>query len=299
MRARLTWLLTRRGLWLLVGVPVAAFAAVLSVASVSLLPPSIKHRSLAFYKASTQVYVMPQGALGSSLLKSSPTVFTGQSITLANIMSSPELRNIVARGARLDPDQLAVDAPIPSYLPIAEQEPPGIKRATQVVEEGDPYRLTVDINLSLPAIGLTGQAPSPEVAERIVRAAQTGLASYLTHLETSADTPASLRLQVRSLGPISSEGDDSGGLANVAGFTFIIALALWSGLVVTAFNVGRPLSAALRTRAASVQVLNASGVGSKTGDVGDDGRSRSDRRMMGPRHATAIEFVEGARRPWK
>lgn len=297
MRVRLTWLLTRRGLWLLLGVPVAAFVAVLSVASVSLLPPSIKHRSLAFYKASTQVYMMPQGALGSSLLKSSPTTFTGQSITLANIMSSPELRNIVARAARLDPNQLAVDAPIPSYLPIAEQEPPGEKRATQIVEEGDPYRLTVDTNLALPAIGLTGQAPSPEVAHRIVQAAQTGLASYLTTLETRAGTPASLRLQVRSLGPISFDGDDSGGLPNVAGFTFIIALALWCGLVVTGFNVGRSVRAGLRARAASVQVLNASGVGSETADVGKGARGRP-RRITGPRQANPIELVEGARRPW-
>jgi hypothetical protein len=298
MRARLSWLLTRRGLWLALGGPVAAFAAVLSVASVSLSPPGIKHRTLAYYRASTQVYVMPQGALGSSLLKSSPTVFTGQSITLANIMSSPELRNIVARDARLDPGQLAVDAPIPSYLPIAEQEPPGGKRATQIVEEGDPYRLTVDINLSLPAIGLTAQAPSPEVAQRIVRAAQTGLSTYLTSLEASAGTAASLRLQVRSLGPISFDSDDSGGLANVAGFTFIVTLALWSGLVVTAFGVARNLRAELRARAESVQVLNASHVGSETGDVADAGRSRSPRRMTGRRHATAIEFVEGARRPW-
>lgn len=295
MRARLTRLLTRRGLWLLMGGPVAAFVALLTVASVSLFPPGIKHRSLAYYKASTQVYVMPDGALGNSLLKLSPTAFTGQSITLANIMSSPELRNTVAHDAGVDPNLLAVDMPIPSYLPIAEQEPPGEKRASQIVEEGDPYRLTVDINLSLPAIGLTAQAPSSGLAQRIVQAAQTGLTSYLTNVEASASTPESLRLHVRSLGPITVAADDSGGLANVAGFAFLITLALWCGLVVAGFGLLHNLRAAVRARAASVQVLNASGVGSETGDVVG---KRSPRRMARSRHATAMELGKGARRQW-
>jgi len=136
------------------------------------------------------------------------------------------------------------------------------------------------------------------VARRIVQAAQSGLISYLTRLETSANTPASLRLQVRSLGPITPDTDDSGGLANVAGFAFLIALALWCGLVVAGFGVARNLGVALRARAESVQVLNASGVGSETGDVGDASRKRSLRRMSGPRHRNAMELVEGTRRQW-
>lgn len=300
MRARIARLLTRRGLWLALGGPVAAFVALCTVASVSVLPPSVTHSSLAFFRATTQVYVMPPGAVGSSLVQSSPTAFTGQSITLANVMSSPELRNAVARDAGIDPDRLAVDAPIPSYLPLAAQEPPGAKRATQIIDEGDPYRLTIDTNLTLPAIAITAQAPSAATAVRIAAAAQEGLAAYVTRTEASAGTPTSLRLQVRSLGPISVAGDDAGGLANVAGFAFILTLTLWCGLVITAFNVGRSVRAARRARGVGVQVLNAPRVGSETRHIRDSVRRKSSRRTAMDRshNETAIELGEGARHQW-
>jgi hypothetical protein len=281
MRARIARLLTRRGLWLALGGPVAAFVALCTVASVSLLPPSVKPSSLAFFRATTQVYVMPPGALGSSLAQSTPTAFTGQSITLANVMS--------------------VDAPIPSYLPLAAQEPPGAKRATQIVDEGDPYRLTIDTNLTLPAIAITAQAPSPATAVRIAAAAQKGLAAYVTRTEASAGTPTSLRLQVRSLGPISVVGDDSGGLANVAGFAFIITLTLWCGLVITACSVGRSVRAARRARGMGVQVLNAPRVGSETSHIRGSLRRLSLPRtaMYRSHNGTAIELGEGAKHQWK
>jgi hypothetical protein len=121
----------------------------------------------------------------------------------------------------------------------------------------------------------------------------------LANVETSAKTPQSLRLQVRSLGPISVSGDGAGGLANVAGFTFMIALTLWMGLVVVAFNVARNVRAAARVRDARVQVLNAPPVGSETGYSGDSIRRTLPTTVTSaPHRATATELAEGARRQW-
>lgn len=219
----------------------AAFTAVCVVCSVSLIPPAIHSKHLAYNLATTQLYVMPSGTTGNADPFADPAQFTGESLVIANLMSSPELRNLVARRAGIAPSQLAVDAPVPSYLPIAAQEPTGAQRSTQIVAERDPYRLTIDATQSLPTIGITAQASNPAVARRIAAAAEPALSSYLTSVEAAASTPRDQRMVVRSAASVSVAPDSSGGLPNVAGFAFMVALALWVGLVLSVSALARDL----------------------------------------------------------
>lgn len=239
MRRRNLNPLTRRWFWLALGGPVAAAVALCVVFSVSLFPPGLRSKHLGYYLATTQLNIMPNGAIGNADPFADPSQFAGPALVIANVMSSPELRNLIARQARIRPSDLAVDAPVPTYLPIAAQEPTGEKRSTQIIVEQDPYRLTIDATQALPNIGITAQAPSPQVAQRIAAAAQPALSAYLTGVETNAGTPLYERLVTRQLAPVQVAPDPYGGTSNVMGFAFLIGLTLWVGLVLTISAVGR------------------------------------------------------------
>lgn len=255
MTRRLSRLLGRRGLWLALGVPVSAFVVLCVVASVSLLPPSVSRKHLMYYLGTTQVNVMTHSALGSVITSSDPTAFSNQATVLANLMDSPAMLELIAKDAGIDASRIAVDGPVPTYLPIAEQEPTGGKRATELVGEPDPFRLTINPNLWLPDIGITAQAPSPDGAERLASAAEQAITSFLTHVEQSARTPMADRLEVRPLANITVTGSGYASVANLGAFVFLIAIALWSGGVFAVSSVLRNLRVARQVRLWNAQVL--------------------------------------------
>jgi hypothetical protein len=250
MKALASRAVRSRRLWLLAGVPVAALVALCCVADVSLLPPSVKSKNLAFVTAKTQIYVLPHAQLVNSPPTvdgaSDPTEFNELTTVLANVLASPELRAMIARDAGVDSRRLAVDAPVPFDQPLAQIEPAGEKRANQIITEGDPYRITVDTSASLPVIGITVHAPTSGAAVRIAAAAKTELSAYLTSLETQAKLLDAQRLDVRPLAGIAVSGDGSGGLANVAALTFLVSLVVWIGVVFAIAAVTRDLRAVRR-----------------------------------------------------
>jgi len=232
MRARILNLVGSRRVWgVALGVPVAGLVALSTVASVSLLPPSVKRKPLAYSLATTQLYVMPHAGLGNATENDDPLQYVAREMMLANQIASPELRRMIADDAGLDPKLVAVDGPVAIDLPVAQQEPSGPKRSNQEVVEGDLYRVKIDENSALPTIGVTAQAPSAGEAVRLANAVETAVSTYLTGLEASANTPTALRLEVRPLAPVAVSGDGTGGLKNVAGLAFLVALTLWVGVV--------------------------------------------------------------------
>ena len=267
MRRLLVRLLSRRGLWIALGVPVAAFVVLSVVASVSLLPPSVKHKQLDYYIATTQINVETHSALGSVITSSDPTAFSNQAAVLGNLMDSPELMQLVAHKSGIPESKIAIDGPVPTYLPIAEQEPTGGKRATELISEDDPYRLTIDPNLWLPNIGITAQGPTVAGAARLAAAAEEAITSWLTNTEQTAGTALYGRLEVRPLANITVVGSGHGGVKNLGAFVFMIAFALWTGVVFAAFSVLRNLRIARQVRAWNAQVLGARPVESLMDDA--------------------------------
>jgi hypothetical protein len=252
MKALLLRAVKSRRLWLLAGVPVAAYVALSTVAHVSLFPPAVKSKHLAFVTAKTQLYVLPHGQLVDAPATldgvSDPTQSTAQATVLANLVPSPELSARIAGDAGVDARKLAVDGPVPFDQPLASIEPAGPKRSYQETNEGDPYRITVDTSPDLPQIGITAQAPSTAVAVRLAAAAKTELSAYLTDLEEQAKLSPYQRLDVRSLSGIAVSGDGAGGLVNVAGLTFVTSLLVWIGIVFAIAALVRDLRAVSRKR---------------------------------------------------
>jgi hypothetical protein len=238
MKAWIVKLLSRRRTWMLVGVPVCLLIAISSVASVSFVPPSVRSKSLGYSVAGMQLYVAPHGGLLTNQRTNVPQKFIQQAITLADQVSSPQLRDAIAVRAGIPAHQLAVDGPINVDTSVFAQQPTGEKRSMQILVQNAQYRVQVNEDVALPEIGVTAQAPSSAEATRLALATQNALSSYLTSIETRSGTPRVERLVVSALSPISIS-DKSKGLANVAGLTFLLSFALWAGVVVALMAIVR------------------------------------------------------------
>jgi hypothetical protein len=232
--------LTRRIL-LAAGVPVSAFVALCAVASVSVFPPAVHSKSLKYALAKTLLYVGPSDAFGNTQPKDVPQQFIDQSIVLAFQMASPELRQLIAAKSGIAARRIAVDGPVDLNESVFEQEPDGPKRATQILVQNAPYRVTVDEDLVLPEIGVTAQAPTPGQAVRLASGVQAALSAYLTGLETTSQTPVAERLDVSALGPVFVTDGSSGDVVNIALLTSLLAFTLWCGLVFSVTAIVRDI----------------------------------------------------------
>jgi hypothetical protein len=237
--------LLRRPRALAVGVLVAGAAAASQFAAIGLSPPSVKFESLAHSIASTQLVLGQTSALSLGQGPAAPDPFATdlprRAAALADMAGSPEVLDDIARAAGLPASRIAVDAPLWTQLQRDQQWDTGPKRASQIVVEGDPYRIT--LNNDSPLIDVSAQAPTAQVATRLAQAVTAGLNTYLSNLEASAGTPPYARYNVRQAAPVSVQPPSSSP-ANVAGFTFLTVFVLWCGLVLGVSGLARDLRTA-------------------------------------------------------
>jgi hypothetical protein len=241
MKAWISRLLGKRRTWLLLGIPVCVVVAISSLASISLFPLSVRGKSLGYAVAGVQLYVGPRGGLVNNQPTNVPQNFIEQSVAVADQMSSPQLRDMIATYSGIPANQIAVDGPIDLNSSIFDQQPPGEKRSMQLLVQKAPYRVTVDEDVALPEIGVTAQAPTPAQAARLASATQIAVSSYLTGIETRSKTPLVNRLSVSSLGPVAVSDHSRKGLINVAVLSFLVSFGVWAGVVVALMAVLRDL----------------------------------------------------------
>jgi hypothetical protein len=230
-----------RRLWILFGLPVAALAALSTLFTVSLLPPSVHKTQVAYALASSELYMnAPTGAGAAPAL----TYFYGLqqwSEVLAEEMTSPLLKQLIARADGIPTNQLAIDGPIAYDLQRTQQEPTGEKRSNQLLTEADPYRIELDTNIDFGAIGISARAPSAAAAFKLVRASELALHRYLIRSQRAAGLSPKLRLVVAELAPIVLAGGSGG--HTMSALVFIIVFILWTGLVVVVSKLRRELLA--------------------------------------------------------
>lgn len=222
-------LLTRRR-WLLAGVVVAALIAGTRFVAIGVLPPSIKTKQLKHATASVQLLVGQSHSLNSASLRDiNVTSAVPLAQTLADLMSSPAVRGQIAHAAGIPKAQLAVDTPVWSDVVQIQQWPSRGKRDSQIIVEGVPFRLTVDVEDIAPVIDVTAQAPTTQQAMALAAGAQRGLNTYWSRLQQNTRTPHAYRYEVTRLVPISVSPAGRSGLANIAAFTFATVLFIWCG----------------------------------------------------------------------
>ena len=232
--------LGNRRLWIVLGLPVAGLAALTTLVSISLMPPSVHGKSIAYSLAASQLYVSANTSPWNPKVAPAITYLFGpRAQALAEEMTSPEVKGAIARDAGIAPDQLVIDGPIAPDQQRTQQEPTGEKRSSQLVTEGAAYRIQLNINPDLAAIAISGQAPTMPGAFKLVGAAEVALKSYLIGTEEAAGTAPKWRVAVGHLAPIVASGGSGG--HTVTALVFVIVFVLWTGMVALVDKLRREL----------------------------------------------------------
>jgi hypothetical protein len=239
--------LSRRWPLLLVGVLVAAVAAMFSVYRVE--GTKLKARSLQYSSASTQVLVdSPASFLGDISQSYEPlTALSARAEVYANFMASPAVLKLIGEQAGIPGEQIYAAGPVNANEPRVVQEPTALRRNVEIAGETTPYRLSFESQANLPTITINSQAPTTRQAIRLANGAAVGLQRYVSRLETANGIRLGSRVTIRRLGSANGAVVNGGISKALATIVFVAVLLLWCVLMlaVTRFAKNWHASAAV------------------------------------------------------
>ncbi len=232
---------------LVAGLVVATLAALSPFVAIGVVPPSLALEHVGHATATTQLLVGQPRDLGSTGARQRyVTTIVPLAQTLADLMSSPAVRTLIARDARIPRSQLAVDTPVWQDVVQIQQWPSQGKRDSELLVEGAPDRLTIDVEPTAPVIDVTAQAPTTRQAITLAASAQRALNDYEAELQSVTATPSAYRYDVTRLVPIAASATGRADLANIAALTFGTVLFIWCGATLFLANLAQDIRALRR-----------------------------------------------------
>ena len=157
--------------------------------------------------------------------------YTNRSLLVGNIMASPPVRRYIARRAHVPAEVLQVASPVtPDFpRPLASD---GEKHSSDILKSPDQYRLSVQVNPTVPVVDVYAEAPTAEAAQQLANGAVDGMKDYLRDLGTAQSIPPFEQVHLQQLGRAKGAVIDPGISAKVALLTFF--------LVFGASSIARP-----------------------------------------------------------
>jgi hypothetical protein len=223
--------LARRRLLLVLGVLIAAAAAIFSV--YRLEGSKLVARSLQYSSASTEVLVdTPSSVLGN--VSQSFEQLSARATVYANFMVSPAVLKVIGEQAGISGEQLYAAGPIPPNEPRIVLEPTALKRNVQITGETNPYRLNFESQPSLPTIIINSQAPTTKQAVALANGAAVGLQKYVTNLENAEKIRPHSRVRIRQLGSAHGAVVNGGVSKALMTIVFVVVFLFWCVLVLAA-----------------------------------------------------------------
>jgi len=220
------------------GAVIAAIAALLSVYSVSLFPPSMTSRTNVFATASTQLLVdAPDSAFAD--LENDLTPLETRASVFARFLASPVALTLIAKEANVPVSSIEAEGPYDINLPVIQQEPTAGQRSSQIIGEGALYRLRFENNPVLPVVSVFAQAPTEEEAIGLANAAPRALRAYIAQIQDQQDTPEDRRVVIRKLGNATGGVVNAGANVQIAFLVFIIVFGAWCMLLIPAQTLAR------------------------------------------------------------
>jgi hypothetical protein len=234
---------TLKTLWLrrrlvALGAAIAAIAALLSVYTVGLLPPSLHSRTNVFATASTQLLVDAPDSAFADLANDLTPLETRASV-FARFLASPAALELVARDAGVPVSSIEAQGPYDINLPVIQQEPTAGQRSSQIIGEGALYRLRFENNPVLPIVSVFAQAPTESEAIALADAAPHALSTYIDQIQQRQDTPPDRRVVIRKLGDATGGVVNDGANVQIALLVFIVVFGAWCMLLIPAQTLAR------------------------------------------------------------
>jgi hypothetical protein len=236
--ARILKTLWQRRRLVALGALVAALAAMLSVYTVSLVPPGLEPRTNVFATASTQLLVdSPNSAFAD--LENEMTPLEARAGVFARFLATPAALELIAKYSGVPADQIQAAGPYDINLPVTEQEPTAGQRSSQIIGEGALYRLRFENNPVLPIVSVFAQAPTTEQAMALANSVPRALGTYIAAIQAKQHTPRSRRVVIRKL------GNAIGGVVNknanieIGLLVFFVVFGAWCMLLIPAQTIAR------------------------------------------------------------
>lgn len=220
------------------GAVVAALAAMLSVYSVGLFPPSLTSRTNVFATASTQLLVDAPDSAFADLANDLTPLETRASV-FARFLASPVALGLIADEANVPLQSIEAQGPYDINLPVIQQEPTAGQRSSQIIGEGALYRLRFENNPVLPIVSAFAQAPTESEAIDLANAAPQALRRYINRIQTQQNTPDDRRVVIRKLGNATGGVVNAGANVQIAMLVFIIVFGAWCMLLIPAQTIAR------------------------------------------------------------
>jgi hypothetical protein len=221
-----------RELWrlrLYVGIAaiVAAFVAVFSVARIQLDPPGLKSRHLGMAAASTRVLVDTPSTMVLDLRVDTTNFesITNRALLVGNVMATVPVRSFIARRAGVPAQLLQMQSPITPAWP-RPLESAGKKRTSDLLRSPEEYRISIQVNPTVPIIDIYTVAPDPKTAEHLANGAVDGMRDYLQYLARQQGVPDFEQVHLEQLGQASGGLVDQGVGRKVLLLTFVLAFAV-------------------------------------------------------------------------
>lgn len=206
----------------------AAFAALWSVANISLAPPGLKPRALDLATAQAQVVVDTPYSAALDLRQSVDDIepLKQRAVLLGTLMASEAVRADIAHRAGLPADQLQIVAPRTPDQPRAVTQSGAKQGPGDLLKSTDQYRLEIQANPTVPLLTINAQAPTADASQELANAAVSGLGDYLDELAASEKTPSDLQVKLRQLGTAKGEVINRGVRFQVILIVFCLVFAL-------------------------------------------------------------------------
>jgi hypothetical protein len=220
------------------GAAIAAVAALLSVYSIALVPPSLTSRTNVFATASTQLLVDAPDSAFADLANDLTPLETRASV-FARFLASPVALQLVARDAGVPLESIEAQGPYDINLPVIQQEPTAGQRSSQIIGEGALYRLRFENNPVLPIVSVFAQAPTRAEAIALANAAPRALRTYINSIQSRQQTPADRRVVIRKLGDATGGVVNEGANLQIALLVFIVVFGAWCMLLIPAQTLAR------------------------------------------------------------
>ncbi len=220
------------------GALIAALAALLSVYSVGLFPPSLNSRTNVFATASTQLLVDTPDSAFADLANDLTPLETRASV-FARFLASPASLQLIAREAHVPLESIEAQGPYDINLPVIQQEPTAGQRSSQIIGEGALYRLRFENNPVLPIVSIFAQAPTKAEAIALADAAPRALRRYIDQIQTEQDTPPDRRVTIRKLGDATGGVVNEGANLQIALLVFVVVFGAWCMLLIPAQTIAR------------------------------------------------------------
>jgi hypothetical protein len=220
------------------GAAIAFVAALLSVYSVGLAPPSLTSRTNVFATASTQLLVdAPDSAFAD--LENDLTPLETRASVFARFLASPVALELVARDAGISVASIEAQGPYDINLPVIQQEPTAGQRSSQIIGEGALYRLRFENNPVLPIVSVFAQAPTEAEAIALANAAPRALRTYISEIQAHQQTPVDRRVVIRKLGDATGGVVNAGANVQIALLVFVVVFGAWCMLLIPAQTLAR------------------------------------------------------------